>query len=93
MSTKITRFILSLAAAVMLVPAVPASSFAIPPQSSATVQTEPLVPLRDNQNGRYPSRTWKVVQAPYMKGWKMTPGQENFLRCSAGYNQDTGQCW
>src|SRR5690348_18235290 len=40
MSTKITRFILGVSAAVMLVPAVPASSFAIPPQSSSTVQIE-----------------------------------------------------
>jgi hypothetical protein len=93
MSTKITRFILGVSAAVMLVPTVPASSFAIPPQSSGTVQIVPVVPPHDNQNSRYPTRTWKVVQAPYMKSWKMTPGEENFVRCSAGYNPDTGQCW
>ena len=93
MSTKITRFILGASAAVLLVPAAPASSFAGPSQSSAAIQIEPVVPLRDNQNTRYPTRTWRVVQAPYMKSQKMTPGGENFLRCSAGYNQDTGQCW
>jgi hypothetical protein len=51
MNAKITRLVLGLSAAVMLVPAVPATSFAAPAYSSDTAQIEQAVPPHDNQNG------------------------------------------